>query len=86
MECSEVKSSQLKLMAAGIGAGAVVAMGALTVVFSDAPGRTGILGDGPEVTLGETTTSTTAATLLETSVATQEVTASVPEGFGNGGG
>jgi hypothetical protein len=76
-----VKSSQLKLMAAAIGAGAVVAMGALTVVFSDAPGRTGILGDGPEVTLGETTTSTTAPAELATSVASPTVTAHLPDGF-----
>jgi hypothetical protein len=77
-----VKSSQLKLVAAGVGAGALVAMGALTVVFSDAPGT---LGEGPEITLGETTTSTTAPSAPETSVATPEVTASTPEGFGNGG-
>jgi hypothetical protein len=82
MEWSKVKPSQLKLMAAGIGASAIVAMGALTVVFSDAPGS---IGEGPEVTLGETTTSTTAPSKPETSIATPMVTASVPEGFGNGG-
>ena len=57
MEWSEVKSSQLKVVAAGIGAGALVSMGALTVVFSDAPGS---ISEGPEITMGETTTSTTA--------------------------
>ena len=82
MEWSKVKSSQLKLMAAGIGASAIVAMGALTVVFSDTPGS---IGEGPEVTLGETTTSTTAPAELATSIASPTVTASVPEGFGNGG-
>lgn len=82
MEWSEVKSSQLKLAAAGIGASAVVAMGALTVVFSDSPGS---ISEGPEITLGETTTSTTAPPKPETSIATPMVTASVPEGFGNGG-
>jgi hypothetical protein len=82
MEWSEVKSSQLKLVAAGIGAGALVAMGALTVVFSEAPGS---ISEGPELTLGETTTSTTGATELATTFASPEVTASVPEGFGNGG-
>jgi len=81
MEWSEVKSSQLKVVAAGVGASALVAMGALTVVFSDAPGS---ISEGPEITLGETTTSTTAPTELETSIATPMVTASVPEGFGNG--
>jgi hypothetical protein len=73
-----VKSSQLKLAAAGIGAGALVAMGALSVVFSDAPGT---LGEGPEVTLGQTSTSTTAPTTIETSVATPPVTATTPSGF-----
>jgi hypothetical protein len=82
MEWSDVKSSQLKVVAAGIGAGALVAMGALTVVFSDPPGA---LSDGLELTLGETTTSTTAPSAPETSIATPVVTASTPEGFGNGG-
>jgi hypothetical protein len=77
-----VKSSQFKLVAAGVGASALVAMGTLTVVLSAAPGT---LGEGPEITLGETTTSTTAPAELATSVAIPEVTASVPEGFGNGG-
>ena len=49
MEWSEVKSSQLKVVAAGIGAGALVTMGTLTVVFSAAPGN---VGEGPEITLG----------------------------------
>jgi hypothetical protein len=78
MEWSEVKSSQLKVVAAGVGAGALVAMGALTVVFSDPPGA---LGDGPEVTLGETTTSTTAPAELATSVASPTLTAHLPEGM-----
>ncbi len=81
MEWSEVKSSQLKVVAAGIGAGALVSMGALTVVFSDAPGS---ISEGPEITMGETSTSTTAPLSVETSIATPEVTASTPEGFGNG--
>jgi hypothetical protein len=78
MEWSEVKTSQLKLVAAGVGAGALVAMGTLTVVFSDAPGS---VGEGPEVTLGETTTSTTAPAELETSVASPTLTAHTPDGF-----
>jgi hypothetical protein len=78
MEWSEVKSSQLKLVAAGIGAGALVAMGTLTVVLSDAPGT---VGEGPEVTLGETTTSTTAPAELATSVASPTLTAHLPEGM-----
>ena len=70
MEWSEVKSSQLKVVAAGIGAGALVSMGALTVVFSDAPGS---ISEGPEITMGETSTSTTAPLSVETSIATPEV-------------
>ena len=79
MEWSKVKSSQLKLVAAGIGAGALVAMGTLTVVFSDAPGT---VSEGPEVTLGETTTSSVAPTELATTFVTPPVTAEPPDGFG----
>ena len=77
MEWSKVKSSQLKLVAAGIGAGALVAMGTLTVVFSDAPGA---VSEGP--TLGETTTVSVAPTELATTFVTPPVTAEVPDGFG----
>jgi hypothetical protein len=77
-----VKTSQLKLVAAGTGAAALVAMGTLTIVFSDAPGN---IGEGPEITLGETTTSTTAASKPETSIATPMVTAERPDGFAPGG-
>jgi hypothetical protein len=77
MEWSKVKSSQLKLVAAGIGAGALVAMGALTVVFSDAPGA---VSEGP--TLGETSTVSVAPTELATTFVTPPVTADVPDGFG----
>jgi hypothetical protein len=77
-----VKPSQLKLMAAGVGACAIVAMGALTVVFSDAPGS---IGEGPEITLGETTTSTTAPAELATSIASPTLTAERPDGFAPGG-
>ena len=82
MEWSEVKSSQLKLVAAGLGAGALVAMGTLTVVLSDAPGT---VGEGPEVTLGETTTSSVAPTELATTFVTPPVTAERPDGFDAGG-
>ena len=78
MEWSEVKSSRLKLVAASIGASALVATGAITVILSNAPGT---LGEGPEITLGETVTTTTPPTALETSVATPPVTATTPEGF-----
>jgi hypothetical protein len=87
MEWSEVKSSQLKVVAAGIGASALVAMGALTVVFSEPPASTGPVGTAGMggMTLGETVTTTTGATELKTSIASPTVTASTPKGFGNGG-
>ena len=55
----------------------LVAMGALTVVFSDAPGA---VSEGP--TLGETTTVSVAPTELATTFVTPPVTAEVPDGFG----
>jgi hypothetical protein len=82
MEWSDVKSSQLKLVAAGIGAGAAVAMGVLGAAFSQAPVGTMPVGQGPEITLGETETSTTGATELQTTFAVPEVTAEPPDGFG----
>jgi hypothetical protein len=81
MEWSEVKSSQLKLVAAGIGASAVVAMGAFAVVSAQAPAGSGTFGEGPEITLGETVTTTTPPSKPETSVATPPVTATTPSGF-----
>jgi len=83
MERSEVKSKQLKYVAAGIGAGAVVAMGVVGAVLSDAPAGTGpatVLSD--EMTLGETITKTTAPPTPETTVIEPAVTAEPPDGFG----
>jgi hypothetical protein len=56
-------------------------MGALTVVLTPAPAGTGTFGEGPEITLGDTVTTTTPPAKPETSVATPMVTASTPEGF-----
>ncbi len=75
-----MKSKQLKLVAAGMGASAVVAMGAFTA-FGDTNTGEAIIGDGPEITLGETTTSTTAPTELATTFVVPEVTAERPDGF-----
>jgi hypothetical protein len=75
MEYSEVISKQVKLVAAGIGGGAVIAMAALGAVFSQAPGASESVGDGPEITLGETTTEEVGHTEIETSIAVPEVTA-----------
>jgi hypothetical protein len=72
---TEVTSKQLKIASAGIGASAVIAMGALGAAFSQAPSGTGTISEGPEITLGETVTSTTGQTEIETTVAVPEVTA-----------
>ena len=80
-----MKSKQLKLAAAGIGAGAAVAMGALGVAFAGAPDSSGIMSEGAEITLGETTTQTAGATELATTFVTPPVTAEKPDGFDAGG-
>jgi hypothetical protein len=85
MEMSNVQSKRLKLVAAGIGAGAAVAMGALGASFAQAPNSTGIVSESIEITLGETSTESVAPTELATTFATPPVTAEPPEGFGNGG-
>ena len=50
-------------------------MGALGVAFTAESDGTQTIGEGPEITLGETTTSTTAPTEIPTPVAVPEVTA-----------
>ncbi|MGV0794781.1 hypothetical protein [Mycolicibacterium sp. XJ1819] len=64
---------QLKWMSASIGTAAVIAMAVLGASSGISPG--GAEAQGPEITTGETTTSTTAPTELETAKATPEVTA-----------
>ena len=78
-------SKQLKLVAAGIGAGAAVAMGALGVTFADEPNSAGTVSEGPEITLGETTTSSVAPSEIATTFVTPPVTAERPDGFAAGG-
>ena len=80
-----MKSKQLKLAAAGIGAGGAIAMGALGVAFADAPDSAGIMSEGAEITLGETTTQEAGATELATTFVTPPVTAEKPDGFDIGG-
>ena len=82
MEWSEVNSKQLKLVSAGIGASAVLVMGALTVVFTDDSADTGTVVQGPEITLGETSTEAAAPAEPETTFVTPPVTAEPPDGFG----
>jgi hypothetical protein len=74
-------SRKLKAISATVGAGAVAAMGALTIGLSSDSGSTTIVSD-PEISLGETTTIEKAATAIETSMAVPEVKADVPDGFG----
>ena len=80
-----MKPKQLKLAAAGIGAGAAVAMGALGVAFAGAPDSAGIMSEGAEITLGETTTEEGRVTELATTFVTPPVTAEKPDGFEAGG-
>lgn len=81
MELSEMNSKTFKLASATIGASALVGMGVFTVAMSSDSDSTTVVSD-PEITLGETTTSETGATELETSLAVPEVTAEPPDGFG----
>jgi hypothetical protein len=86
MEWSEVKSKkQLKLVAAGIGGGAAIAMGALGAAFAGAPNTAGTLSEGAEITMGETTTQEAGVTELATTFVTPPVTAERPDGFDQGG-
>jgi len=80
-----MKPKQLKLVAAGIGAGAAVAMGALGATFAGGSATTGLFSEGAEITLGETTTSSVAPSELATTFVTPPVTAERPEGFAAGG-
>ena len=77
-----MNSTKLKVMFATAGAGAVLAMGALTVALGavHAPSDS-LVSDTPTATLGETATTTTAPSAPETPVATPPVTATTPEGF-----
>jgi hypothetical protein len=71
----DVMSSKLKLMTAAAGAGAVLAMGGLTVATSAAePAPPGPVAP-TEVTTGETTTETTPPTTPTTSSAVPEIEA-----------
>ena len=76
-----MNSKRLKLASATIGASTLVGMGVFTVALSsDNDAATPV--SQPEITLGETTTSTTGVTELETPAAVPEVTAEPPDGFG----
>ena len=76
-----MNSKKLRLASATIGASALVGMGVFTVALSS-DNDTGTIVSDPEITLGETTTSETGVTELETSLAVPEVTAEPPDCFG----
>jgi hypothetical protein len=76
-----VNWNRVKLLSGVIGASAVVAMGVLTAVFAGEPGMSNVNVSEPDITLGETVTTTTGQTALETSVAEPPVIASTPEGM-----
>jgi hypothetical protein len=78
-----VNTKQLKVAAAGIGAGAAIAMGVVGISSADAPHPAGTMSDGPEITMGETSTESVAPTELATTFVSPEVTAEPPDGFGN---
>jgi hypothetical protein len=80
-----MNSMQLKVTAAGFGAAAAVAMGVVGVTSAEAPHTAGTLSDGPEITMGETSTESAAPTELATSFVSPTMKAEVPDGFGNGG-
>lgn len=80
-----MKGKQLKLVSAGFGACAVVAMGAFGVALSESPSAdTPVqnVSTGIEPTLGETSTETTAPTEPETTVFTPPVEVELPDGYG----
>ncbi|MDT5328692.1 MAG: hypothetical protein QOF25_5844 [Mycobacterium sp.] len=75
-------STKLKVMSATAGAGAVLAMGALTVALGAVHAPSDTVVSDPSATLGQTaTTTTTAPSEPPTPVATPPVTATTPEGF-----
>jgi hypothetical protein len=84
MEWSEVKSTQVRRLLAAVGASAVAAMGVLAVLFSSGPTPTEVVNSVSEITLGETTTETTAPVEPMTTFFAPPVTAEPPEGFGMG--
>jgi hypothetical protein len=74
-------SKQLKLVAAGVGATAVVAMGALGVVLAEEPQGVATYPVVSEATLGDTATQEPAGSTPETTFAEPEVKAEVPDGY-----
>lgn len=76
-----MNSKTIKMAAAAVGAGAVVAMGTLTAALTHDTGSATVVS-GAEMTLGQTSTIEKAASTPATSIASPTVTASKPDGFG----
>lgn len=72
---------RIKVLSAVIGGGAI-AMGAFVVVLG--VGQVPTAESAPEVSYGETKTSETGVTEIETSVATPPVEVELPDGYGMG--
>jgi multidrug efflux pump subunit AcrA (membrane-fusion protein) len=77
------QQKRVKLLSAVIGASAVVAMGALGVIFGDVSSAAPEQVAGPVAPQAteQTVTTTTPPPVPETSVATPSVTATTPSGF-----
>ena len=77
------QQKRVKLLSAVIGASAVVAMGALGVIFGDVSSAAPEQVAGPVAPQAteQTVTTTTPPPVPETSVATPIVTATTPSGF-----
>jgi hypothetical protein len=78
-----VQARQWKLGSATIGVCAVVAMGALGVIFGDVSSAEPqhVVGPGVPQATGQTITTTTPPTAPETSAAFPTLTATTPSGF-----
>jgi hypothetical protein len=77
------QQKRVKLLSAVIGASAVVAMGALGVIFGDVSSAepAQVIGAVAPQASEQTVTTTTPPPVPETSVATPSVTATTPSGF-----
>jgi hypothetical protein len=76
---------QWKMAAAGVGAGAAVAM-SIVGLTAEQPSSTSTFGEGPQATMGQTSTESAAPTELQTTFVTPSVTANKPAGFSDTGG
>jgi hypothetical protein len=76
-----VQSQRFKVLAAMVGAGAVIAMGALSLTLGQHGFGSATTVSDPTATLGETVTTTTPPSQPVTSQATPPFTFTTPSGF-----